>query len=110
MKNLIVLSDAALFQYHQLCNMQQPTSHDLNALRYWLSRPEGGDFLQGVEGHAWDPEKVHTSDLVAMHAEHQERDLFSSFLATKCMTALHRCKTFWQPVRLARTLKIPAEH
>ncbi|KAI9726512.1 MAG: hypothetical protein M1828_001334 [Chrysothrix sp. TS-e1954] len=88
----------ALAQYADICKLHNPTKHDLNALRYWLVRPEGGDcFLSGLEAEPYLPDSkvVPPNDLVTLSSEHRERDLFSAFLADNVTTWMQRSFRWW---------------
>ncbi|KAI9668540.1 MAG: hypothetical protein M1831_000979 [Alyxoria varia] len=92
--------NAALVQYHEICQLHSPTKHDLQNLKHWLWRPDGGDnFLRGVEGEAWDSERVPHRDLITTSDAHKERDIFSAFLADNCMVWVLRFSEWFQPKR-----------
>jgi len=94
------LLDTAVLQYSELCKLRSPTKHDLRSLRHWLSSKEGGDcFLQGVEAHAWDGERLDAEkDLVATADMHRQRDIFSAWLADNVMTWLQAHFEYWTKV------------
>ena len=99
--------NAALMQYHEICQLHNPTKHDVGRLKYWLWRPDGGNsFLRGVEGDAYDPERVPHRDLVTMSDAHKERDIFSAFLADDCTAWFQRFLELFQPVRRATLFSI----
>jgi hypothetical protein len=65
-----------------------PLKPDLDFLRAWLERPEGGDFfLEGVEAEPW--EESSSRDLVALYPR-REHDQFAQYLSDQIVPWYHR--------------------
>ena len=61
---------------------------DLDFLRHWLERPDGGDFfLEGIEAEPW--EDPSSRDLVALNPR-PEHDQVAQYLSDKIVPWFHR--------------------
>jgi hypothetical protein len=68
--------------------LDPPLKCDLEFLRNWLDRPEGGDFfLEGLEAEPW--EEPSSRDLVALWPR-QEHDQFAQYLSDMIVPWYHR--------------------
>jgi hypothetical protein len=68
--------------------LDPPLKCDLEFLRDWLDRPEGGDFfLEGLEAEPW--EEPSSRDLVAL-CPRREHDQFAQYLSDMIVPWYHR--------------------
>lgn len=69
---------------------------DLNTLREWLDRPEGGDFfLQGREAETWN----HQDDVLTLSRYHTERDVLTGFINDSVFPLFHHLRSRLNKVR-----------
>lgn len=77
-----------MLQFAQMQHLEQANKKDLELLREWLDRREGGDqFLQGREASTWSPE--HTKDLVGIASRYNEKDWFSRWMGDRLIPWFH---------------------
>lgn len=81
-------TDSALLKAHQVHNLAKPVNCDINFLREWLERPDGGDYsIKGVEAEPWMP--CCGADLVTL-SQLAGRDAFAQTLSDKILPWYHR--------------------
>ena len=77
-----------MIRISRIHGFERPLKSDLDFLRNWLDRPDGGDlFLEGVEADQW--EEHYSGDLVAV-GQHREQDRFAQYLSNKIIPFYHR--------------------
>ena len=111
------MSDSFLLQYKDICALQNPSRHDLNSLREWLTRPECGDnFLEGVERDTFhahdrlDEDQERASDLVTLSREAVEKDFFSRWMTDELLSRFHKFighrMKVWPPPTLSNSMPL----
>ena len=75
----------------------KPSKNDLQLLKEWLERPEGGNFfLRGREANIWDNDL----DVVATSGNKAEQDSFTKLVADKVVPWYHHRWGFRRKVSL----------
>ncbi|KAL8715786.1 MAG: hypothetical protein Q9220_000453 [cf. Caloplaca sp. 1 TL-2023] len=78
--------NGALLQYLSLRKVARPTLQEINFLREWLDRPEGGDFfLKGREADIWESQQ----DLLSLDAHQTGQDSLTWLINKKIVQWYH---------------------
>jgi hypothetical protein len=81
-------TDSALLQAYRIHSLAKPVDGDINFLREWLERPEGGDYsIKGVEAEPWKP--CCAADLIAL-SHLDTKDEFAQSLSDKILPRYHQ--------------------
>ncbi len=81
-------TDSALLKAHQIYTLAKPVKYNIDVLREWLERPEGGDYsIKGVEAEPWEP--FHAADLITI-SQVDGKDKFAQFLSNKILPWYHQ--------------------
>ena len=68
-------------------SLEKPKDTEIDLLREWLDRPEGGDFfLQGREAAMWN----HDEDLLTLSSRQAERDNLTQWICNRLVPWYHR--------------------
>ncbi|KAI4245815.1 MAG: hypothetical protein L6R40_002343 [Gallowayella cf. fulva] len=102
--------NGAVLQYHALRKIAKPASKNVQVLREWLDRPEGGDFFLGPkEADMWDVE----NDLLSLHCRESNNDPFITRLMNETLVPWyhrrwgHRAKVNPISIRTRKLLQEP---
>jgi hypothetical protein len=77
-----------MLRFSRVHGLDPPLKGDLEFLRDWLERPEGGDFfLEGLEAEPW--EEPSSRDLAAL-CPRREHDQFAQYLSDMIVPWYHR--------------------
>ena len=80
-------TDSALLKAFQIQNLAKPVECDIEFLREWLERPEGGDYsIKGVEAEPW--KLCCAADLLTL-SQPGGRDQFAQSLSDKILPWYH---------------------
>ncbi|KAI9763624.1 MAG: hypothetical protein M1839_006372 [Geoglossum umbratile] len=81
--------DNALLQQSQIAKFEAANKADLESLRDWLSRKNGGNFsLRGRDAKPWGDE--HTGDLISLISHHRENDYFTLCIRDRFVPWFHK--------------------
>ncbi|ERF69219.1 hypothetical protein EPUS_01176 [Endocarpon pusillum Z07020] len=79
---------SALLKARQVHTLAKPGDSDINFLREWLERPDGGDYsIKGVEAEPW--KLCRAADLVTL-SQSDGRDVFAQSLSDNILPWYHR--------------------
>ncbi|KAL8947235.1 MAG: hypothetical protein Q9222_006459 [Ikaeria aurantiellina] len=78
--------NGALLQYRSLRKVAKPTLQEIEFLREWLDRPEGGNFfLQGREADIWESQQ----DFLSLDAHQTGQDSLTSLINERIVPWYH---------------------
>jgi hypothetical protein len=81
-------TDSALLKAYQIHSLAKPADCDINFLRDWLERPEGGDYsIKGVEAEPW--KLCCAADLVTL-SQLDRKDELAQSLSEKILPWYHQ--------------------
>jgi len=95
----------ALLRFSEVTTLEAANKSDLNNLREWLRRKDGGhNFLRGYEADTWD--KFNEKDLVSLTARYRNKDVLSKWIDIYIIPLCHR---LWGD-RLGKRVKLCEEN
>src|SRR5579862_4096653 len=87
----ILLLDKALLQHVQISKFEEANEADLEVLRDWLGRKNGGNCtIRGREANPWEDDE-YAKDLTSLISQDGEKDCFTLWAKNKFMPRFHKC-------------------